>query len=144
MGRPSYCSRSCCGKDIARNFGDRKNNVLPPKRITNPFNYYIRNCKRRHQHDFNLTLNDLKEIWDNQQGICPYSKVKLHLNTHSLRNPDIRFNASLDRIDSSKGYIKGNVQFVSTVINYMKSTMSHNHTIEFLQIITKNLSPLLS
>ena len=37
--------------------------------------------------------------------------------------------ASLDRIDSSKGYIKGNVQWVHKNINYMKQEMTNE---EFL------------
>ena len=37
---------------------------------------------------------------------------------------DIRKQASLDRIDSSKGYVKGNVQFIVAPINYMKNTLS--------------------
>lgn len=60
--------------------------------------------------------------------MCPYTKLKLVLPSQD--NKDIPFGhlASLDRIDSSKGYIEGNVQFVSTPINYMKNTMSDSET----------------
>ena len=44
--------------------------------------------------------------------------------------------ASLDRIDSSKGYIKGNIQFISTPINYMKSTMTDSEVKSFLKLIS--------
>ena len=46
--------------------------------------------------------------------------------------------ASLDRIDSSKGYTKDNVEFVSTSINYMKNSMSKEDTLELIQIIKSN------
>lgn len=48
--------------------------------------------------------------------------------------------ASLDRIDSSKGYIKGNVQFVSLPINYMKSTKSDIEIRQFLKQISSYTS----
>lgn len=105
----------------------------------NPFKYYYRNCKRRN-HEFNLDLEYLEQLWNIQKGICPYTKVRLTLNTHQKQLKDFRYSASLDRIDSSKGYIKGNVQFISTAINYMKSTMSDLECKEFLLQISKNLS----
>lgn len=82
-------------------------------------------------------MNDLKEQWELQKGVCPYSKFQLELPNgtkkvhHSIR-------ASLDRIDSSKGYIKGNIQFVSTMINLMKSTLSHDETVDFINKLVKN------
>lgn len=54
-------------------------------------------------------------------------------------NPDIRYRASLDRIDSSKGYIKGNVQFVATPINYLKGTMSDETTKAYLREIAASI-----
>lgn len=58
-------------------------------------------------------------------------------NIHDI---DVTHRASLDRIDSSLGYIRGNVQYVSTPINYMKSTMSDLETKRFLKAISNHTS----
>lgn len=47
---------------------------------------------------------------------------------------DIRY-ASLDRIDSSKPYERGNVQFVAWPINYAKSDMSDRQMKRFVKLI---------
>lgn len=48
--------------------------------------------------------------------------------TYQYNHNNPIFTASVDRIDSSKGYIPGNIQFVSTCINYLKNTMSDKDT----------------
>jgi hypothetical protein len=143
--RPNYCSRSCVAKKHGK---EKQSKIKNPYDISihaknkinelTPFKYTFRSVKRRFK-DYNITLQDLKEQWEKQKGICPYSKIELILTT-SKTNIDIRYRASLDRIDSSKGYTKDNIQFVSTAINYMKSTMSHEDTIDFLNQISKNIS----
>jgi hypothetical protein len=45
---------------------------------------------------------------------------------------------SLDRINNSLGYVIGNVQFVSIVINFMKNTMSEKEVYELINIIKKS------
>lgn len=136
--KKTFCSRSCSGKANYNNFGDKVNRVPPINTYrANPFKYYLRNAKKRYK-DCDLDIEYLEELWNKQQGICPYTKIGLILNSHSKRNLDFRFTASLDRIDSSIGYIKGNVQFISTAINYMKNTMTHSQTIEFLTLIKNN------
>lgn len=44
------------------------------------------------------------------------------------------YQASLDRIDSSKGYIKGNVRYISVSVNWLKNNLDDNHLREFIQI----------
>lgn len=106
-----------------------------------PFRYYFRNAKKRLK-DFNLTLEYLKQLWEEQKGICPYTGIQLCLAEYKANHNNPIYTASLDRIDSSKGYIIGNVQFISTAINYMKNTMSHKETINFCKIIAKHVVEL--
>ena len=46
--------------------------------------------------------------------------------------------ASLDRIDSTKSYNVGNVQWVHKDINFMKGSLSENKFIEYCNLIVKN------
>lgn len=148
LGRHNFCSRSCCGKHIGtlgiprtqaqlnsmraiKNYSGNRNDKF------SPFREILRTVRNRCK-EFNLDLPYLAELWNTQNGICPYTKLKLILPTWN-NNPDIRYRASLDRIDSSKGYIKGNVQFVATPINYLKGTMSDKDTKSYLREIAASI-----
>lgn len=150
IGRKNYCSLSCSAKanNATRSYEqsysqenlDHLKTICTNKRDEfTPFRYTFRNAQKRLK-EFDITLQDLKDVWELQHGICPYSKISLILpeNSGPKLHPNTR--ASLDRIDSSKGYVKGNIQFVSTTINYMKSEMSHEETIQFIQQLINNLS----
>lgn len=103
------------------------------------FKYILKRLKDKNRKECFLLLEDLKNIWNKQNGICPYSKIKLKLPTHSNPNPDVQYYmASVDRIDSSKPYIKDNIQFVSRNMNYAKNVMSHEQTLEFIKLIIEN------
>jgi myo-inositol catabolism protein IolC len=49
-------------------------------------------------------------------------------------NYNKNFQASLDRIDSNKGYIKGNIRYISVSVNWLKNNLDDNHLREFIQI----------
>jgi hypothetical protein len=86
--------------------------------------------------EFDLTIEDLKEIWERQNGKCPYTGWMLELpNYKTAKTPKT---ASLDRIDSSRGYVKDNVQFVSVMANYAKCDFSENEMREFCNVIAEN------
>ena len=156
LGRNNYCCRACSAEG-ARN--TRLN--LPYKPASEkmlehlkdicgnhrddytPFRYSLRCAKRRFK-DVNVTLEDLKETWEKQNGVCPYTGFKLILPENSNVNEiDFFHRASLDRIDSSLGYIKGNIQFISTPINLMKQTQSDASVKQFLKEISSYTSKLL-
>jgi hypothetical protein len=48
------------------------------------------------------------------------------------------YKASLDRIDSSLGYIIGNIQFISATANLGKGSMTHVEMIMFCKLIRDN------
>ncbi len=61
--------------------------------------------------------------WDlflKQDRKCAYSGVELFFSTDWV-NRYVDRTASLDRIDSSKGYVQGNVQWIHKDINWMKT-----------------------
>jgi len=139
LNRRNFCSRLCVGKANYNNFGD-KINKIPPIRQKDKYSglrELIRRSKNRiFLEELTITKEYLFEIWENQNHKCIYTNIELIL-------PDCRkkekvskiFSASLDRIDSKKGYIIGNVQFVSSAINYMKNDMSHEETIKLIELI---------
>ena len=61
---------------------------------------------------------------------CPYLGIEL---THELGKGQLESNSSLDRIDSTKGYVPGNVQVTSRLANTMKSNASQETLLRFAQ-----------
>lgn len=68
--------------------------------------------------DFNITIEDIVI-----PEMCPVLLIKIVPNTSGARNP-IKSSPVLDRIDNSKGYIKGNVQVISSWANQRKGDLS--------------------
>lgn len=79
----------------------------------------------------------MKSLWEKQNGICPYTGWKLELprtTTGFLDNQSSK-RASVDRINISKGYVEGNIQFVSVIANFAKNTFSDDQLIEFCKAV---------
>lgn len=86
----------------------------------------ITNAKARDL-EFSLSLKELWELFLEQDRKCAYTGILLTF----ARNPRTSDQtASLDRIDSTKGYIKGNVKWVHKDINLMKNYFSHEDFIK--------------
>lgn len=64
--------------------------------------------------------------------ICPYTKIRID---YTAGNGKTMLKPSVDRIDPSKGYIKGNVEVISSLANTMKSKAD----IEMLQNFAKEI-----
>jgi len=76
-----------------------------------------------------ISFEDVVDIWTQQNGLCKYSGVPLTYRPHQRASGENT--ASLDRIDSSKGYVKGNIQFVHKRISFMKNDMTEDVFIEW-------------
>lgn len=86
---------------------------------------------------FNLTKQDLWDLWVKQEGKCAYTGLDLLVNFTSTTKYK-ECTASLDRIDSSKSYEVGNVEWVHKQVNVMKNIFSKQSFIEFCKLISKN------
>ncbi len=85
-----------------------------------------------------IDINYTWELFLKQGRKCVYSGIELHFPIDSKKSSYKESTASLDRIDSSKGYVKGNVQFVHKHVNMMKSTYSEEYFIELCTFIAKH------
>lgn len=144
LNRATYCSRRCqCihMNTLKHHYGDIASiSKLADIAVLSFMLETLNGCRKRADSNntlyrknaiLNIELSDLINQWNKQNGICTYSKVKLIPN----KNTSFIYKASLDRIDSSKGYEIGNIQFISTAMNLMKNTMSHDEVLKLLDII---------
>jgi hypothetical protein len=80
-----------------------------------------------------LTLDDVRNQFLAQNGLCAYTNLPLILQEVTYLHYHHPRAASLDRIDCNKPYQKGNVQFVCRSINYAKSSFSDAEFKAFLE-----------
>jgi hypothetical protein len=97
------------------------------------FKKYYRGAKER-KISFDLTVEDVAKVLSKQNYKCALSgqdisfkaqRGKIHL-------------ASIDRVDSSKGYFKNNIQIVHKDINMMKLDHSQEYFIEMCKKIAEH------
>jgi hypothetical protein len=94
----------------------------------------IKTRAKRSKLEVNITKEYINEIFLLQNGKCKLSGVEITLPT-TWR--DRGYTASLDRIDSDKGYIIGNVQWVHKHINVMKNTFPQEMFIFFCKKVSE-------
>jgi predicted nucleic acid-binding Zn-ribbon protein len=97
----------------------------------------FRRAKRRafeRKLEFDITISDIV-IPD----YCP--ALGLELNVNSGRSGAYKNSPSLDRIDNTKGYIKGNIQVLSQEANAMKHSATTEELILFAKWILKTYDP---
>ena len=104
--------------------------------------WYFKGFKIKSSHykdarkEFDLTIEHLDELWCKQNGKCAISGVDICLGkTQSQRGITT---GSIDRIDSSKGHIQGNVQWVHKDVNLIKNRFNEQYFIEICKKIVLN------
>lgn len=149
IGRPNI-TKIIDGRGIARTTGagcktkelwDKK--ILKRKNLNKGgsrdiYNYFYSRWKwnaKMRNYDFDVSINYLQKILENQHYKCAYTGVKL-LCPRTFRDKidmtSSPYLFSLDRIDNSLGYIEGNVHFVCVWVNKAKGVYSHE---DFKKII---------
>lgn len=81
---------------------------------------------RGEKREFNIDFEYVVSLWESQGGRCALTGAGMSVARHDLKR------VSLDRKDSSKGYVLGNVQLVCMWANLAKRNRPDS---EFLAII---------
>jgi hypothetical protein len=77
----------------------------------------------------------LLDVYDQQQGLCALSGVKMTWATGRTCPTSI----SVDRIDQSLGYVDGNVRLVCVAVNAFRSTMNDQELLVFARTLVSNM-----
>lgn len=67
--------------------------------------------------EFDLVMTDLVEMLDRQGGRCAVTGMAFDIKPHPKRGEKRPFCMSLDRIENSLGYTKGNVRITTVIAN---------------------------
>lgn len=95
--------------------------------ISKTFFYRIFHGAKIRNLEFDLTMEYIWDLYEKQNGKCALSGIPIEFG---LEGPHDRKNVSLDRIDSSLGYIEGNVWWVDKDINLIKADLKLDEFIE--------------
>ena len=101
------------------------------------------NCNKRAKDlKIEISIDDLKEIYSKQNGLCALSGIKMTHETYKDRTDTSehilnRMNISIDRKDSNLGYTKDNIQLVGAIINRIKTDLPDNEFINLCKIVTE-------
>lgn len=126
--RRSYSQCIDCTKKSSNNQRDRyKNNPV------SFINKKLGECRLRASKCYmiyELDLEFILELLEKQNGLCFYTGNKLVLKPNDINT------ISVDRVDSSKGYIKDNIVLCGYKINNMKNDLSMDKFIELCNIVS--------
>jgi hypothetical protein len=102
--------------------------------ISGAFWTHLAKGARRRSIEFDLTVEGVWQKFLEQEGRCALTGEKLFFSSSSTSWDGT---ASLDRIDSSKGYFLGNVQWVDKAVNKAKQDLSDEEFVELCCRVVK-------
>tara|TARA_Y100000034_G_C6839543_1_gene379698 strand:+ start:444 stop:1007 length:564 start_codon:yes stop_codon:yes gene_type:complete len=128
--------RSCgC---LRKNGGKDHQNWSGYGEVSATFFTKIKHQARRRKVMFGINIKNAAELFDEQDRRCAITGMELKMPSNSKQVFNGTATASLDRIDSNQGYIKGNVQWVHKDINMMKQQYSQEYFVRMCQLVTEH------
>lgn len=95
----------------------------------------IRNGAIARNLEFSVTMDQLWNLYEKQNKKCSLSGVNIHFDIETPFWKGRKPTASLDRIDSKRGYIVENIQWVHEDVNWMKQDFTQEEFINWCKKI---------
>jgi hypothetical protein len=115
-------------KEYQKAYYKKNKERILQKKKEDKFNYILNHSKKRAKEKGLEHTIDREYLESIYTDTCPIFNVKF-IYSNKLND----WSMTLDRIDPTKGYIKGNVQFLSSKANRMKSNATHEEIIKFCE-----------
>jgi hypothetical protein len=91
---------------------------------------HIKSHAKRRKIPFTIKISDIYKLLLKQEYKCKITGLDINIT-------DVKNTASLDRIDSGKGYIKSNIQWVHIDINKAKGSLSMKEYIDQCKLVVE-------
>jgi len=101
------------------------------------FTFLVRNAKQRAKEkgfDFEIDKEFVEHLYEKQNKVCAVTNRPFVFETNGVENRHM-YSPSIDRVDSSKGYTKDNIQLVTYHYNLAKSVYTHEDLLQMLKDI---------
>ena len=129
-------STGCLKCDQKRRNGVNNSNWKGFKNIPGSFIQRYSRKVRNTGMQWNLSLEYLNSMYIKQDQKCALTGIPISFENENLE-AGYKCTASIDRIDSKKGYIVGNVQIVHKDINMMKNKYDQEYFIEMCRLVSQ-------
>jgi hypothetical protein len=101
----------------------------------NPFKVILSRCKQNHKkksfiEEFNIDEDYLKKIFDEQNGLCYWSKIPISIDNVGLSELD---SLSVDRLNCNLGYIIGDIVLTIKFVNLGRGNVSEDYFRNFIK-----------
>lgn len=118
---------ACVNCSRHRNSGSQRKDWTGYKDMSGTLFGRIRDKAKVRSIDFELSKKYIRDLLHEQTFQCTLTGISLTWKT-----------ASLDRIDSSQGYIDGNVQWVTKKVNLAKHKLKQNEFIDLCRLVVEH------
>lgn len=96
----------------------------------------IKRHSKQRNWKFNLTKKYIHDLFQAQGQRCALTGVPLQFPQSHKKN-DRTVTASLDRIDSARGYVRGNVQWVTVQVNLIKGNTPNDEFVKLCRTVSR-------
>lgn len=134
-GRTTSC-KSCASKRTAKKYPPPVN-FKGIGGLSKTHYSTIKNGADRRNIPFNVSIEFLWDLYEKQKGICALTNIPITLSP-AIKDCNVNWDvitASVDRIDSTKGYEVGNVWWVHKEVNRLKNNYSLQDLVYWCKLI---------
>jgi hypothetical protein len=114
--------------------GENNHNYTGYKELTGRHYGGIKMAARKRKREFKISKEEIYDLFLKQNRKCALTGLDISLEGDGYKTGT----ASLDRIDSNKGYINGNLQWLHKDINRIKSDFPQETFLEYCRLVASH------